>query len=182
MTFPVFASGDVLNASDMNAVGLWKIKAETSFSAASSVTADSIFTSNYTTYKVVIRYSTSTTNAPFMKFRVGGVSASTNYNYQDLYGGNTALGTTRTTSATSALIGLDTNTVTGMTIIDINGVALASNTVYSAVSSSGQTAATTTAQRFIQGNHSTATAYDGIELLVASGTMTGSYTIYGYRV
>jgi hypothetical protein len=34
---------------------------------------------------------------------------------------------------------------------------------------------------YIAGNHSTATAYDGIEILVASGTMTGSYTIYGYN-
>jgi hypothetical protein len=30
------------------------------------------------------------------------------------------------------------------------------------------------------GNHTTATAYDGIKLLVSTGTMTGFYAIYGY--
>jgi hypothetical protein len=30
------------------------------------------------------------------------------------------------------------------------------------------------------GNHSTATAYDGLKLLVTAGTMTGTYAIYGY--
>jgi hypothetical protein len=29
-------------------------------------------------------------------------------------------------------------------------------------------------------NHSLATAYDGIQIVLGSGTITGSYTIYGY--
>jgi hypothetical protein len=32
----------------------------------------------------------------------------------------------------------------------------------------------------IYGLHTTATAYDGIEILVPSGTMTGTYAIYGF--
>jgi len=38
MTFPVFASGDVLNASDMNGVGLWLVKTQAVGSGVASVT------------------------------------------------------------------------------------------------------------------------------------------------
>ena len=53
MTFPVFATGDVLNASDMNAVGMWLVKSQTVGSGVSSVTVTGAFSSDYDNYRIV---------------------------------------------------------------------------------------------------------------------------------
>lgn len=52
MSFPVFAIGDVLNASDMNAVGMWKI-ASTGTTSSSNLIVDNVFTTDYTNYRLV---------------------------------------------------------------------------------------------------------------------------------
>jgi hypothetical protein len=52
MTYPVFASGDVLNASDMNGVGLWKV-VSTGTTSSSVLIVDGVFTADYTNYRVV---------------------------------------------------------------------------------------------------------------------------------
>ena len=54
MTYPVFASGDVLNASDMNGVGLWLVKSQTIGTGVSSVTVTGAFSADYDNYKIVI--------------------------------------------------------------------------------------------------------------------------------
>jgi hypothetical protein len=52
MTYPVFASGDVLNASEMNAVGLWLVKSQTVGSGVSSVAITNCFNSDFRNYRV----------------------------------------------------------------------------------------------------------------------------------
>jgi hypothetical protein len=52
MTYPVFASGDVLNASDMNGVGLWLVKSQTVGSGVGSVAITNCFNSDYRNYRV----------------------------------------------------------------------------------------------------------------------------------
>jgi hypothetical protein len=54
MTFPVFASGDVLNASDMNGVGLWLVKSQTIGSPVTSVTVTGAFSADYENYRIVV--------------------------------------------------------------------------------------------------------------------------------
>jgi hypothetical protein len=54
MSFPVFASGDVLNASDMNGVGLWLVKSQTIGTGVSSVTVSGAFSANYDNYLITI--------------------------------------------------------------------------------------------------------------------------------
>lgn len=54
MTYPVFASGDVLNASDMNSVGLWLIKQQTIGNGVSSVVVPDVFSSKYDNYKIIV--------------------------------------------------------------------------------------------------------------------------------
>ena len=160
--------------------GLVCVKAETAFSAATSVTADNVFTSSYTTYQIRLRFLTSTSNAVLMKFRIGGVSTSTNYNFQDFYASNTTLSTSRSTAQTSGKIGTDSQGIIGQAVIDIFGPQLAAETSYTSIISVGQGAYTSTTGQQFFGNQSASTQFDGIEILVATGTMTGSYTIYGY--
>jgi len=53
MTYPVFASGDVLNASDMNAVGLWLVKTQNvGASPVTSVDVTSCFSADYDNYVI----------------------------------------------------------------------------------------------------------------------------------
>ena len=54
MTYPVFASGDVLNASDMNAVGMWLVKTQTIGTAVSSVQVTNAFSTNYRNYLILL--------------------------------------------------------------------------------------------------------------------------------
>ena len=53
MSFPVFASGDVLNATDMNAVGLWLVKSQVVGNAVSSVTVTGAFSADYDSYRII---------------------------------------------------------------------------------------------------------------------------------
>jgi hypothetical protein len=53
MSYPVFASGDVLNASDMNGVGLWLVKTQTVGSGVTTVTVTDAFNTNYDAYRII---------------------------------------------------------------------------------------------------------------------------------
>lgn len=54
MTYPVFATGDVLPASDMNAIGLWLVKTQSLSTGQTSITISNAFTSDYSRYLIQI--------------------------------------------------------------------------------------------------------------------------------
>ena len=156
--------------------GLVCVKAETAFSAASSVTADGVFTSTYTNYIMMFNYTTSTTNFPNLKLRASGTSASTNYTSQQMQGYITTVSTNARTAATSFDFAYYGNSTREACVVQIMGPQLAQATQF-IVGGGGLGGALV---QNIYGSHTTATAYDGIEILVASGNMTGTYAIYGY--
>jgi hypothetical protein len=161
--------------------GLVCVKAETAFTAVTSVTADSVFTSTYTNYLLVVRYITSTTNNINIQMRVGGVTAATNYNAQFFAGVNTVLDAGRLTSQTSALLFRSTNgDFKTLSSLQINGPFLAEPTLFAIQSSCEDAAYTAPISQQNTGNHSTATSYDGFILSVSTGTFTGILTVYGY--
>jgi len=157
--------------------GLVCLKAETAFTSASSVTADSVFTSSYTNYLInVVFTSSASTGDLFIKLRVGGVSASTNYNFNYI-SWTTTVTAAQQLSQTSFSIA-DDAAATSSAQVTLFGPQLAAATGIQ--SQSIRNLATNDPRGAIYtGNHSTATAYDGIEILT-TGTMTGTYTIYGY--
>jgi hypothetical protein len=161
------------------APGLVCVKEETAFTAASSVTADNVFTSAYTNYKIIMNYTTSTTNGTLLKLRVGGVSASTNYNAYYAAGQLWQSGTVL--AATTFLMGDYSNGAFNCNqITEIQQPAIATATTFWNNATTSRAGYGTPYPQYTLGNHSTATAYDGVELLVATGTMTGTYAIYGY--
>lgn len=169
------------NGVAVSAGGLVCVKAETAFTTASNVTIDGVFTSAYTNYLMNIKYRTSTTNSCYLRMRVSAVSASTNYNFQVVLGNDTAITGGRTVNDTTYEWGTNTNgSFNSSAIINLFSPALAEPTLIQSQNQFNAAAYTTTYVRQYFGNHSTATAYDGIELLVTTGTMTGTYTIYGY--
>ena len=62
MSYPVFASGDVLNASDMNGVGLWLVKTQTIGTGVSSVTVTGAFSADYDNYVITVTGGTASAN------------------------------------------------------------------------------------------------------------------------
>ena len=52
MAFPTFTSGDVLTATDMNAVGLWLVKTQSVGTGVSTVEVTNAFSSTYRNYYV----------------------------------------------------------------------------------------------------------------------------------
>jgi len=163
--------------------GLVCVKAQTAFTAASSITADNVFTASYTNYKIVVNYTTSTNNDIFLKLRVGGVSASTNYNRVYLQGNASSAAVASSTAQTSMLIGVNSQTINGSIIIELHRPAEATATMITAINNMPTGGLYTSPAIWNFGNnHSTATAYDGVELLVTSGSTTGTYTIYGYGI
>ena len=160
--------------------GLTCVKAETAVSAAASATADSIFTSSYTNYLVLINYTTSSTGFLSVKLRASGTSASTNYNRQYLSGSAAAASADRTTSQSSYDPGFYTNGDYKASLrLEIFAPQLAQATNFISLNAASP-AGYSPINMFTTGNHSTATAYDGLEILPASGTWTGTYAVYGY--
>jgi hypothetical protein len=163
------------------ASGLVTVKAETAFSNVASVTADGVFTSSYTNYRMIVRYQV-TSGLISMQLRAATVDAATNYNIQSLTAGSTTVAGARSTSQTSATIGNNSGgAFWSLAVVDITGPQLAEPTVYESHSvrnDGGYTTGLSIANYF--GNHSDATAYDGIKLLGTAANITGSYTIYAY--
>ncbi len=66
---PVFTAGQVLTAAQMNAVGMWLVKAQTIGSGVSTVTLTDVFSADYDNYRVIVSGgAASTTNAFNMTF------------------------------------------------------------------------------------------------------------------
>jgi hypothetical protein len=185
MALTTFVAGDVLTAAQLNdsfaAVGgLRVVKAQTAFSAVSSLTADNVFSTSYTNYRMVIRYQTSSTGEIAMQLRASAVDTTSGYNYQVMQADSTTLSGARAASASSALIGKDPGAFWSLTTLELSGPNLAEPTVYQAVNTRNNGAYTSPWVVQYFGNQSASTQFDGIKLLAVSGTITGSYTIYGY--
>jgi hypothetical protein len=189
MPLTTYTAGEVLTASSLNnnltyldgkGSGLVCVKAETAFSAVSSLTADSVFTSAYTNYRIVIRYQTSSDELA-MQLRAATVDTATGYNFQRLQASSSTIDGVRSASQTSAYVG---HSGSGgfwcLSTVEISGVQLAEPTVYQAICTRNNSAYTSPIIVNYYGNQSASTAFDGIKLLVAAGTMTGTYAIYGY--
>jgi hypothetical protein len=151
------------------------VKAETAFTSATSITADNVFSSTYTNYLVVVRCTTTANAQLFWALRVGGVTAATNYNYQQLNANNTAVAGARSTSQTKCAYG-QAGTVMSLNTVFLSGPNLAEATAAVGFPNNQGASGGIEIQSYV-GNHTTATAYDGIEL--TGGTATGTYTIYG---
>jgi hypothetical protein len=53
MTYPTFTNGQVLPASDLNAIGLWLVKSQTVGTGVSSVTVTGAFSADYDAYRII---------------------------------------------------------------------------------------------------------------------------------
>ena len=161
--------------------GLVRISGETAFSAASSVTLDGVFTSTYRNYKLVVNYTTSGAAGVRIRVRAGGTSVTTTtYNEQTFTSSNTTNTGSRGASGTSVVLGFNTGgTFPSSFDAMIYNPQIATPTTFFSNCAQQDGAMTVPIIAIASGNNSNSTSYDGFELLLSSGTMTGNYTLYG---
>lgn len=160
--------------------GLTCVRAETTVTATNSVTVDNIFTSSYTNYLLLINYTINGAGQMRIKLRTGGVAASTNYNFQTVEGNGTSLTTSTAASQTSYLVGAFGSGLEAAANVQLFGPQLAKATTVMVGNTAANGAITVPLYEQWYGNHSTATAYDGIEIFTSGTNWTGVYAIYGY--
>jgi hypothetical protein len=161
--------------------GLVCVKAETAFGAVGSFTADSIFTSTYTNYRIVFSATSSASSSLSLVLRVGGVSTITNYNDERLYVDGTTNVGGRVTGQTSQRLGDINGAFFSVSTIEMFNPFVASqatNFMHSTQMNFGGYTVPTLILHY--GNQSASTQFDGFSVAVASGTITGTFTVYGY--
>ena len=179
MTFPVFASGDVLNASDMNAVGLWLVKTQTIGTAVSSVTVTGAFSSDYENYRIIVNGGVGS-NTTDGRLTLG--STATGYYATSVYtawGSNTVFGSAQSNAAFFAQsIRISPTSIDGW--FDLRSPNLAKATGFS-----GQCVSMNTADAGfvgVVGYLNDSTQYTAFTITPSAGTMTGgTIRVYGYR-
>jgi len=153
------------------------VKATTAFTTVSSFTADSVFTSTYDSYLILLQGTVATIDSVYMRFRTGGVdNSSSNYNFVYTYGSNGGTTSSGGTAATTYLYLPDMGTTASGFQITVQTPSTAVPTTIAAFGNRG-----TSHQYLTSGSNTASTAFDGFKIYSAGGyNMTGTYTIYGY--
>lgn len=180
MTFPTFNNGDVLPASDLNAIGLWLVKSQTIGNGVTSVIVSDCFNSDFENYKIVISGGTqSAANGLLtMQLRTGGTTSATLYFNTFIYSPYTGgVLTANTNGGTGWAYVASALGNSGWTCsIDVLQPRVPAYTTILGSNARGDLGGT------VQGYHGVFTAYESAVFTVGAGTMTGgTIQVYGYR-
>jgi hypothetical protein len=177
MSFPVFASGDVLNASDMNGVGLWLVKSQTIGTGVSSVVVTGAFSADYDNYRITYTGGVGS-GVSFLQLQFGATV--TGYYNQLIYApfaSTTVSANVNDNNASSArYVGGGTSTFAKLST-DVFSPFLATRTFWGGSYVDGSNSGT--ANGYVDNNLS----YTGFTMSVSSPqTITGgTIRVYGYR-
>jgi hypothetical protein len=179
MSFPVFASGDVLNASDMNAVGLWLVKSQAIGTGVSSVSVTAAFSADYDAYKIVISSGVASAAVTNVSLRLG---ASTTGYYSSTFFAGVAAATVANAGVNNGANwtygGLANSSHIGFNLDLVNPFlakyTLLSNATYQDFNSP--------TYGVTNGLHAVNTSYTDFTIAPGSGTLTGgTIFVYGYK-
>lgn len=148
-----------------------------SFSAATSLSLNGVFSSTYDNYMIVCRHLASTNTALFARYRTAGTDASgANYTDQSVDADGVAISAVRSTSQTGARYGVMSSSQRSGDTIFVFGPNLAQPTASRNVDAGAQSNAYIGDRA---ATHSLSTAYDGITLYPGSGSFSGEIAVYG---
>ena len=164
-----------------SAGGLVLVKAETAFTGQSSFNVANVFSATYSNYLILIR-DLAATSSGGVRFQLSGsgTPTATGYNYQQLIAFGTTVSGTRSTSQTSAYLQTGTDGFFSSCVVNISSP-FSGQMTYTSQNALSDTAYSSPAVQIYSGNQSSAVAnQDGFTLLSIAGTITGTYTVYGY--
>jgi hypothetical protein len=173
------AGMDLIVPTSVAGAGVTLSGGQISFTTATSVSVNGVFSSTYDNYRIITRLIGSTTALPSIRLRLSGTDASgANYEHQYLQASAATVSAARTTGSTGFEIASIGSTDYSYLIIDIGNPSIASTTQLS-INSNQYTSASIAGQ--YAGRHSLTTAYDGFSLLANTGSTTGIIRVYGLR-
>jgi hypothetical protein len=179
------ADGDALiksgTAASWGAAGGLTLITSESFSAVSSVSVNGCFTSTYENYLIVCDGVIPSGDDIGLRFRLrasGSDNTTTNYAYVESYAGTSA-SNRLSQNDTSWLLGNIDNGAGSPCRINLGRPEIAAQTVFSTSTFNLQAAATF--QSWSNGAFLATTQFDGFSLFPASGTISGTLRVYGYR-
>jgi hypothetical protein len=175
-----YAAGAYATTSDLASNAGLNLVAVSTFSAVSSVSVNNCFTTSYDNYRIVITCTAATT-ADFgttLRLRVSGTdNSSSNYAWSGVYATSGASGTEGGgTGQSSFKTGAGYNTGL-ITVVDVLNP-FASN--YTSYLESG-VRPNEAGIRTHGGSFNATTSFDGFTFAPASGTVTGTVRVYGYK-
>lgn len=183
MPLTTYTAGEVLTASSLNANlsfaaaagGLTKVVDETAFTGASTIQVNNCFTSSYTNYLIQFRFTTFSMNSQgaYIRESVSGTPGATDYSFQQFVQTSTTLtGFQNLTDTQHGIV--QTNSTGAFVTVNVFGPQLAANTFFNSVALGNNR------QEYNSSRHANTTQYDGFYVFLSGGTMTGTYTVYGY--
>ena len=183
MAIKTFSTDEVLTASDTNTflanAGLVYVTSA-SLSAGSTIGINNCFSSTMDHYRVLFtNVSPSTTVDIRWRLRSGGSgNATSNYWMQNISASASTISAFEEVSQTSFRFNYAQGGSNAFAWADLYFPFSAQNTTvnWTAMSYAGNIV-----NRSFLGFFNTSTSFDGLEIVVASGTVTGNITVYGYR-
>ena len=176
--------GDAIDASMNTALGTKKagmvLLNTTSFSGVSSVSGTSLFSSTYKNYRLVFNCIGSGAGIDlFLRYRSATTDHTGNeYNVHNYYRTGTSGGNQITGVGTSAYIGLAGDLINAFTMDILDPL---SSTRKLSISISNGWSDLANRSDWSNAILNNTTSRDGFTILTGSGTITGSYSLYGYN-
>jgi hypothetical protein len=175
-TPPVFSSGAVLTAAQMNSVGLWLISKSTIPASSLLYTTPTVFSSDFDNYRVIIRGVKSSAVSDLLINFGGTTTGYYGSAYFDNYNG-AVTGTNRRNNGANLYIG-GVETTLGEQVISMdiaNPFIAMSTSINGGYYGNGYSG-------WFGGTQANATSFTTLTVRPATGTITGgTITVYGYR-
>jgi hypothetical protein len=153
---------------------------QVTFSGASSVSLNGVFTSAYRNYKMVCQYTVSTSTDTRLRLRAAGSDNSTASSYvtQSNISSNNTVSPDDATNTSAAINFNATTTLTNVVTEEFFNPQIAAATVFIGSAMNNTNGGYFTLSG---GTHNETVSYDGFTLFGASGTMSGTISVYGYN-